>query len=63
MPAIRRGLPERLRAAGNDATAVIYPRIGHFIIVAALAPLLRCRVPVLRGAGAFIARTLAMRRR
>lgn len=56
-------LAERLRAAGNEATAVIYPRVGHFIIVAALAPFLRFRVPVLRDAEAFIARTLAMRRR
>ena len=56
-------LAERLRAAGNEATAVIYPLVGHFIIVAALAPFLRFRVPVLRDAEAFIARTLAMRRR
>jgi len=56
-------LAERLRAAGNEATAVIYPRVGHYIIVAALAPFLRFRVPVLRDAEAFIARTLATRRR
>jgi acetyl esterase/lipase len=49
---------ERLRAAGNDATAVIYPRIGHYIIVAAIAPLIRVLVPVLRDIDAFIARTL-----
>ena len=54
-------LAERLRAAGNAATAVIYPGIGHYIIVAALAPLLRLRVPVLRDAEDFIARTLAAR--
>ncbi len=51
-------LAERLRAAGNDATAILYPRIGHYLIVAALAPILRWRVPVLRDAEAFIARTL-----
>jgi len=56
-------LAERLRAAGNEATAVIYPRVGHYIIVAALAPFLRFRVPVLRDAEAFIARALATRRR
>ena len=56
-------LAERLRAAGNEATAVIYPRVGHYIIVAALAPFLRFRVPVLRDAEAFIARTLATRKR
>jgi acetyl esterase/lipase len=44
--------------AGNDATAILYPRIGHYLIVAALAPILRWRVPVLRDAAAFIARTL-----
>jgi acetyl esterase/lipase len=49
---------QRLRAAGNDATAVIYPRIGHYIIVAAIAPLIRVLVPVLRDIDAFIARTL-----
>jgi acetyl esterase/lipase len=48
---------ERLRAAGNDATAAIYPRVGHYIIVAALAPVLRLFAPVLRDADAFIART------
>src|SRR5580693_10550666 len=34
-------LAERLRAASNDATAILYPRIGHYLIVAALAPILR----------------------
>jgi acetyl esterase/lipase len=46
----------RLRAAGNDATAVIYPRVGHYIIVGALAPFLRFFAPVLRDADAFMAR-------
>jgi acetyl esterase/lipase len=53
---------ERLRAAGNAATAVIYPRVGHYSIVAAFAPWLRFYVPVLRDAEAFIARTIAARR-
>jgi acetyl esterase/lipase len=55
-------LAERLRAAGNDATAILYPRIGHYIIVAAFAPFLRFMVPVLRDADAFIVRTLRSRR-
>jgi acetyl esterase/lipase len=55
-------LAERLRDAGNDATAVVYPRVGHYIIVAALAPVLRFLVPVLRDADVFIARTLRARR-
>ena len=54
-------LAERLRAAGNDATAILYPRIGHYLIVAALAPILRLLVPVLRDADTFIARTLRSR--
>jgi acetyl esterase/lipase len=53
---------ERLRAAGNDASAVIYPRVGHLNIVAALSLLLRFFAPVLRDADAFIARTLQSRR-
>jgi acetyl esterase/lipase len=54
-------LAERLRAAGNDATAVIYPRIGHYIIVAAIAPIIRLLVPTLRDTDAFIAKTLKSR--
>ena len=50
---------ERLRAAGNDATVQIYPRIGHFAIAAALAPLLHWVAPVLRDTDAFIERVLA----
>jgi acetyl esterase/lipase len=53
---------ERLRAAGNDATAVIYPRVGHYNIVAALSLFLQFFAPVLRDADAFIARTLQFRR-
>jgi acetyl esterase/lipase len=55
-------LAERLRAAGNVATAVLYPRIGHYLIIAALAPFIRLRVPVLRDAEAFMAATLRSRR-
>ena len=55
-------LAERLRTAGNDATAILYPHIGHYIIVAALAPILRFLVPVLRDSESFIARTLQSRR-
>ena len=51
-------LAERLRAAGNDATAVIYPRIGHYIIIGAIAPIIRLLAPVLRDADAFIAKVL-----
>ena len=54
-------LAEKLRAAGNEATVVIYPRIGHYIIVAAIAPIIRCLVPVLRDTDAFIAKTLQSR--
>jgi len=49
---------ERLRAAGNEATAVIYPRIGHYIIVAAIAPIIRSLVPVLRDTDTFVAKVL-----
>jgi acetyl esterase/lipase len=52
---------ERLRAAGNEATAVVYPRIGHYLIIAALAPIIRSFVPVLRDTEAFIARRLPSR--
>jgi acetyl esterase/lipase len=54
-------LAEKLRAAGNEATAVIYPRTGHYIIVAAIAPIIRSLVPILRDTDAFIARTLKSR--
>jgi acetyl esterase/lipase len=53
---------DRLRAAGNDATALIYPRVGHFNIVAALSPFLWYFAPVLRDTDIFIARTLQSRR-
>lgn len=48
-------LAARLRAAGNAATTRIYRRVGHFLIVAAMAPLLRFLLPVLRDVDAFVA--------
>lgn len=51
-------LAARLVAAGNAATVKSYRRVGHFIIVAAIAPILREFVPVLRDVDAFIAATL-----
>jgi acetyl esterase/lipase len=44
----------QLRKAGNDATVQVYPRIGHFFTIAALAPFLRLLAPVLRDVDAFI---------
>jgi acetyl esterase/lipase len=51
----------RLRAAGNIATARIYSRVGHGLIVAALAPVLRLLVPIWRDIDGFIAETLRAR--
>jgi acetyl esterase/lipase len=51
-------LAARLRAAGNAATVRTYRRVGHYLIIAALAPLLRFLVPVLRDVDGFIACTL-----
>ena len=51
-------LAARLVAAGNAATVKTYGRVGHYIIVAAIAPILREFVPVLRDVDAFIATTL-----
>jgi len=51
-------LAARLVAAGNAATVKTYRRVGHYVIVAAIAPLLRFLVPVLRDVDAFIAKTL-----
>jgi len=51
-------LAARLRAAGNAATVLTYRRVGHYLIIAALAPLLRILVPVLRDVDAFIADTV-----
>jgi acetyl esterase/lipase len=51
-------LAARLVAAGNAATVLTYRRVGHFIIIAAVAPFLRFLVPVMRDMDAFIATTL-----
>lgn len=51
-------LAARLVAAGNAATVKSYRRVGHYIIVAAIAPFLRCFAPVLRDVDEFIAKTL-----
>jgi acetyl esterase/lipase len=53
----------RLIAAGNAATLLTYRRVGHFIIIAAVAPFLRFLVPVMRDVDAFIAATLRAPRR
>jgi acetyl esterase/lipase len=51
----------RLRAADNDATVRTYSRVGHYIIVAAFAPLLTFLVPVRRDVEAFIGDTVSRR--
>jgi acetyl esterase/lipase len=51
-------LAARLVAAGNAATVLNYRRVGHFVIIAAVAPFLRFLVPVMRDVDAFIAATL-----
>lgn len=51
-------LAARLVAAGNAATVLTYRRVSHFIIIAAVAPLLRFLGPVMRDVEAFIAATL-----
>jgi len=56
-------LAARLVAAGNAATVLTYRRVGHFIIIAAVAPFLRFLVPVMRDVDAFIAATLSAPRR
>lgn len=48
-------LAARLVAAGNTAKVQIYRRVGHYAIIAALAPVLRLLAPVLRDVDAFIA--------
>jgi acetyl esterase/lipase len=56
-------LAARLVAAGNAATVLTYRRVGHFIIIAVVAPFLRFLVPVMRDVDAFIAATLRAPRR
>ncbi len=50
-----------LRAAGNIATARVYSRVGHCLIVAALAPFVRLLVPIWHDIDGFIAETLRAR--
>jgi acetyl esterase/lipase len=56
-------LAARLTAAGNAATVKTYRHIGHYAIVAAIAPFIRFLAPVMRDTDAFIAATLASPRR
>jgi acetyl esterase/lipase len=51
-------LAARLIEAGNAVTVKTYTRVGHYVIIAAVAPLLRFLAPVLRDVDAFIAKTL-----
>ena len=51
-------LAARLVAAGNAATVKTYRRVGHYIVVAAIAPILSEFIPVLRDVDAFIVATL-----
>lgn len=51
-------LAARLVGAGNAATVKTYRRVGHYIVVAAIAPVLRWFAPVLRDVDEFIAKTL-----
>ncbi len=52
-------LASRVRAAGGVAEAKLYRGLGHIGIIAAIAPLLRWRAPVLADVVAFITGTLA----
>lgn len=49
-------LAARLRGAGSDATAVIYPRIGHAAPIGAFAPILRFLAPMAADVDRFVAR-------
>jgi acetyl esterase/lipase len=55
-------LAARLRTAGNEATVVTYPRVGHLSIVAPFAPPLRFLAPVLPDLDAFITSSLGRSR-
>jgi acetyl esterase/lipase len=48
-------LAVRLRAAGDDATVVTYPRIGHLTIIGSFASPLRFLAPALHDVDGFIA--------
>jgi len=49
----------RLKAAGNHATLVKYPRVGHYLIIAAFARFGRLLAPVLRDSDRFMRRIVA----
>ena len=48
-------LAEALRLAGSNARAILYPKLGHFEILASLFPGWRWRSPVLKDVEQFIA--------
>lgn len=50
-------LASRIRAAGGEAQARLYPHVGHIGIVLTLLPWWRWRAPVLADLAAFAART------
>jgi acetyl esterase/lipase len=49
-------LAEKLRSAGNDATDLIYRRLGRITVLAELVPALRNFFPVMRDLSAFVER-------
>ncbi len=49
-------LADRLRHNGNEATEVIYRRLGHMTVLAGFAPLLSSFLPILNDVDAFVAR-------
>jgi acetyl esterase/lipase len=51
-------LAARLHAAGDDATVLTYPWVGHLTIIGAFARPLRFLAPVLHDVDAFIAKTV-----
>jgi acetyl esterase/lipase len=55
-------LAARLHAAGDAATVLTYPRVGHLSIIGAFAWPLRFLAPVLRDVSQFIAETAERRR-
>lgn len=55
-------LAARLRANGDEVTAIEYPGIGHMAIVGAFAPVLRPLAPLLKDIDAFIAAHAGSRR-
>jgi acetyl esterase/lipase len=51
-------LAAQLRAAGNDATVLTYPWVGHLSIIGAFARPLRWLAPILHDVDAFVAKTV-----